>query len=73
MDGWGGGCSGDVAGRGRKLQADGRPGGLGLTVWADWDGRSVTRPDRQADGRAGGQPCARTAGRADGRAGAAAG
>ena len=40
---------------------------------ADWDGRSVARPDRQADSRAGGQPCARTAGRADGRAGAAAG
>ena len=66
-------CSGDVAGRGRKRQADGRPGGQGRTVWADWDGRSVARPDRQADGRAGGQPGARTAVRADGRAGAAAG
>ncbi len=64
MDG-GGGCSGDVAGRGRKQQADGGR--------ADWDGRSVARPDRQADGRVGGQPGARTAGRADGRAGAAAG
>jgi hypothetical protein len=53
MDGWGGACSGDVAGRGRKRQADGRPGGLGRTVWADCDGRTVARPDRQADGRPG--------------------
>jgi hypothetical protein len=49
-----------AAGRGRKRQADGRPGGLG---------RTVARPDS----RAGGQPCVRKAGRADGRAGAAAG
>ena len=42
---------------------------------ADWDGRSVARPDRQADSRAGGQPCPPAGradslvGRADGRAG----
>ena len=33
---------------------------------ADWDGRSVARPDRQADSRAGGQPC-RAGGRQGGR------
>ncbi len=66
MDGWGvgGACSGDVAGRGRKRQADGRPGGQGRTVWADWDGRSVARPDRQADSLVQGRPCGRTAVRA---------
>jgi hypothetical protein len=32
---------------------------------ADWDGRSVARPDRQADSRAGGKPCPPPAGRAD--------
>ena len=61
-DGWA--CSGDVAGRGRKRQADGRPGGQGRTVWADWDGRSVARPDRQADSLVHGRPCGRTAVRA---------
>ena len=51
---------------------------------ADWDGRSVARPDRQpcppagradslvgrADGRAGGRPCGRRGGLIDGRPGA---
>ena len=40
---------------------------------ADWDGRSVARPDRQADSRAGGQLCPPAAGgqpcRAGGRQG----
>ena len=71
-DGWA--CSGDVAGRGRKRQADGRPGGQGRTVWADWDGRGgLGRPVCRTAGQAGGQTGARTAMRVDGRAGAAAG
>ena len=50
-DGWA--CSGDVAERGRKRQADGRPGGQGRTVWADWDGRGgLGGNGRQTAGRA---------------------
>ncbi len=55
-DGWA--CSGE-GGNGR--QTAGRPGGQGRTVWADWDGRSVARPDRQADSLVHGRPCGRTA------------
>jgi hypothetical protein len=68
-------CSGDVAGRGRKRQADGRPGGQGRTVWADWDGRSVARRTGRrtawcTDGHAGGRPCGRRGRLIDGRPGA---
>ncbi len=64
MDGWMGG-GGPVAGTSQGEGGNGRQ----TTGRADWDGRSVARPDRQADGRAGaGQPGARTAGRAPRRA-----
>jgi len=75
-------CSGDVAGRGRKRQADGRPGGQGRTVWAEWDGRgglggngrqTAGRADRESgtDGLGGlGRPVCRTAGQAGGQPGA---
>ena len=65
MDGWGGACSGDVAGRWLKRQADGRPGGLGRRA----DSLVHERQGRRMAVRAPRRANWWTAGRTDGRAG----